>query len=90
MALKLTEEEAAFAKQLFEIRQKIEQLLIEEVTHVDRLLAVMRGHGAKTAEGKDGITVERVQHDGYDHIIIRGYGRLPHEMRKVPGVDDPH
>lgn len=77
--LKLTEEESVFLKQLFRIRRDMEILAQEQDTHVDRLLTILRGHGAKMAEGKEGLTAERVKCDGYEAVIVRRDGRLPHD-----------
>lgn len=89
MALKLTEEESVFVEQLFRVREQMEKLVIEENTHTDRLLTIMRGHGAKEAIGRDGFTVSRVKFDSSEAIIIRYNGRLPHELREVLRVNGP-
>lgn len=47
--MKLTKEESIFVEQLAYIKKKLEALEIEKETHTDRLLTILRGHGAKEA-----------------------------------------
>ena len=51
--MKLTKEESVYVEQLAEIKKKIEIFEIEKETHTDRLLTIMRGHGARTAYTHD-------------------------------------
>lgn len=47
--MKLTKEESVFVEQLASIKKQLEVLEVEKTTHTDRLLTIMRGHGAKSA-----------------------------------------
>lgn len=77
--LKLTSEEEVFALQLFDIRKQLERLHIEEQTHTDRLLTVLRGHGTQSAHGhpSEGVTITRAVVDGQERIIVTKFGLPP-------------
>ena len=69
--MKLTKEESVFVKQLFEVKKQIEVLEVERETQMDRLLAILRGHGAKDACTHDhSFEIMRYQANGRDGILI--------------------
>jgi len=51
--MKLTKEESVYVEQLHDIRRRAEILRIEEITHTDRLLTILRGNQAKVARTHD-------------------------------------
>lgn len=77
--LKLTDDEIIYAKQLFDVRRKMKNWSIEETTQADRLLAILRGHGAGAAEG-GGFLITRHIIDGQNEIVITENGMHPSEM----------
>ena len=76
---KLTEDEQVYARQLFDIRKKIAQLRIEEDTHVDRLLSILRGHQVKRAEG-GGYLVSSIIMDSKEEILVTHHGLYAHNL----------
>ena len=86
--LKLTDEESVFARQLFKVRRRIEQLVIEENTQVDRLLTILRGHQAQVAEGTGGYMVSRHVVDNYERLVVTEHGKNPFEVSPVQDGDD--
>jgi hypothetical protein len=73
---KLTEDEQVYAKQLFDTRKQMHQLMIEEATNHDRLASILRGHQAMMAEAGN-FTVSRVVMAGREFIVVYEHGRLP-------------
>ncbi len=69
--MKLTKEESVFVKQLFEVRKQIEALEVEKETQMDRLLTILRGHGAKDAYTHDhSFEIMRYQANGREGLLI--------------------
>lgn len=67
--IKLSKDEEVFAKQLFQVRQDIHKLRIEDQTQEDRLLAIMRGRGVRVAVGKEYI-VQKGKSTGLEFVIV--------------------
>lgn len=69
--MKLTKEESVFVEQLHDVRRRLMALTVEEDTHVDRLLSILRGHKAKAARTDDSrFEIEYFIADGREGIII--------------------
>lgn len=61
--IQLRKDEEVFAKQLFQVRQDIKKLEMEDHTQEDRLLTIMRGRGIRRAVGKHFIVTRDAEPD---------------------------